>query len=166
MKKLISFVTLLFGAIAPIELSIIILFIVMLIDTIVKLISLKVISKKERRPFRDVYTSRMLRKGYIYKGAGYFILSGALFPLDYFMLTPFVNGFLSMFWHGTVIPNSAIFTNALLVIFCIIELSSINENWFDITGNNMFKSVFKTVKAIRRGVESTSSFIKRTKDDI
>lgn len=138
----------------------------MTIDTVVKLISLKVIANKEGRSFRDVFTSRMLRKGYIYKGAGYFILAGALFPLDYFMLTPFLNGCLSECWSGLVIPSAAIFTNFLLVIFSIIELSSINENWFDITGNNIFKSVFKTVKAIRKGVESTSSFIRKTKDDL
>jgi hypothetical protein len=166
MKKIVAFTTLFFGAIAPIELCIIILFFVMIIDTVVKLISLKIISKKEKRPFKDLYASRMLRKGYIYKSAGYFILAGALFPLDYFMLTPFLNGSLSLFWNGISIPNSAIFTNALLVIFSIIELSSINENWFDITGNNIFKSVFKTVKAIRKAVESTSSFIRKTKDDL
>jgi hypothetical protein len=165
-KKIFTLSTFLLGVVAPIELCIIILLAIMSVDTIVKVISLKVISKREGRPFRDLFKSSMLRKGYIYKGAGYFLFAGAVFPLDYFMLTPFLNGSLSFFWPGVAIPSAAIFTNFLLVIFTIIELASINENWFDMTGNNMLKSVFRTVKAIRKGIESTTSFIRKTKDDL
>ena len=163
MKKILTFFTIFLGLIAPIELCIIILMGIMGIDTLVKLISIKVTCKKDNRYFRDVFKSRMLRQGYIYKGAGYLIFAGAIYPLDYFMLTPFVELSTKLIGWSVVIPTKAIFTNLLLVIFSIIELSSINENWFDITGNNILKSVFKTVKNIRYGVESTVSFIRKTK---
>ena len=40
----------------------------------------------------------------------------------------------------------------------------INENWFDLTGNNIFKSVFKVVKTIRGGIEKVSDTYKNIKD--
>jgi hypothetical protein len=48
----------------------------------------------------------------------------------------------------------------------LIEVSSINENWIDITGNNMLSKVFAMVKKIRGGIQETTSFIKNTKDEI
>ena len=139
---------------------------IMGLDTIVKVISLKIISKREERLFRDVFKSKMLRKGYIYKGAGYFLFAGAIFPLDYYMLTPFLEGLIKFLSWNLIIPTTAVFTNLLLIIFCIIEIASINENWFDISGNNIFKSVYNTVKMIRGGIESTVSFVKNTKNDL
>ena len=97
MKKITA---VLLGALAvfsPIELSIIVLMFMIFIDTLVKMISLKKLANAEERKFFEVFSSKMLRHGYIYKSAGYFILALALFPLDYFFLTPF-------FWDGQEAP--------------------------------------------------------------
>jgi hypothetical protein len=106
----------------------------------------------------------LLRRGYIFKGAGYYIFAGAVFPLDYYGFTPFVQGLLKATGYSITIPTQAIFTNALLYIFAIIELSSINENWFDLTGNNIFKSVLRVVKTIRGSLEKISDTYKNIKD--
>lgn len=149
---------------APIQFSAICLMTIIFIDTLVKLISLKTIAIETKRPYRDVFKSKLLRRGYIFKAAGYFFLAGPLFPLDYFVLTPFVQGSLNALGYAIQMPTAAIFTNLLLIIFCLIELASINENWFDITGNNMLKSVFTTVKKIRAGVENVSDLYKNIKN--
>jgi hypothetical protein len=62
------------------------------------------------------------------------------------------------------IPTTALFTNMLLCIFAIMELSSINENWFDISGNNIFKSVFSIVRKIRSTVSKVSDTWKDIKN--
>jgi hypothetical protein len=138
----------------------------MIIDTCVKLVSLKRIANKEERPFRDVFKSSMLRKGYIYKGAGYLIFAVALFPIDFYALTPFIDGSIKYFGMAIELPTKAICTNFLLIIFCLIELSSINENYFDITGNNIMKSVWSMTKKIRTIIQGFTGFIKETKDDL
>jgi hypothetical protein len=138
----------------------------MIIDTCVKLVSLKRIANKEERPFRDVFKSSMLRKGYIYKGAGYLLFAVALFPIDFYALTPFIDGSIKYFGLDIVLPTKAICTNFLLIIFCLIELSSINENYFDITGNNIMKSVWSMTKKIRTIIQGFTGFIKETKDDL
>jgi len=165
MKTKITLFTLsLFSFFAPIELSAILLMFIILVDTIVKLISLKKIACDEGRKYKDVFKSKLLRRGYIFKGAGYYIFAGAVFPLDYYGFTPFVQGLLKATGYSITIPTQAIFTNALLYIFAIIELSSINENWFDLTGNNIFRGVFRVVKAIRGGIQKVSDTYKNIKE--
>lgn len=149
---------------APVELAIISLFTMIFIDTIVKLISLRTLAKEEKKTYREVFRSKMLRRGYIFKAAGYAFLAGPLFPLDFYILTPFVQGTIKALGYSFTIPTQAIFTNGLLIIFCLIEFASINENWFDLTGNNMLRSVFKTVKSIRRSVQSISDLYKNVKN--
>jgi len=162
--KLITASLALISFFAPIELLILILMGIIFIDTIVKLISLKIIAKKENRPYRDVFKSRMLRLGYIYKTAGYVFVVLPLFPLDYYGLTPFIYKLIDFLGYGTIDLSKAILTNALLMIFCLMEIASINENWFDITGNNILKTVWQTVKTIRKGIESTVSLYRNTKN--
>lgn len=165
MKTKITLFTLsLFSFFAPIELSAILLMFIILVDTIVKLISLKKIACDEGRKYKDVFKSKLLRRGYVFKGAGYYIFAGAVFPLDYYGFTPFAQSLLKATGYDITIPTQAIFTNALLYIFAIIELSSINENWFDLTGNNIFKSVLRVVKTIRGGLEKVSDTYKNIKD--
>lgn len=149
---------------APVELMAIILMIIIFIDTVVKLISLRKIAKETNRRYRDVFKSRILRQGYVYKALGYYITAGAVFPLDYYALTPFANSALQFFNFSFVIPTPAVFTNILLGIFAIIELASINENWFDITGNNVLKKTCETVKKIKTGLKEASDFYKETKN--
>lgn len=154
----------LFSIFAPIELCSIILMVIIFIDTLVKLISLKKIACTEGKKYRDVFKSKILRRGYIFKAAGYYIFAGALFPLDYYALTPFSNGLIKALGYTFTIPTTALYTNFLLCIFALIELSSINENWFDISGNNMLKSVFSTVKKIRGTIEKVSDTYKNIKN--
>lgn len=165
MKTKITLLTLsIFSFFAPIELCAILLMIIIFIDTIVKLIALKKIACEENRKYRDVFKSKILRRGYVFKAAGYYIFAGALFPLDYYALTPFSTGIIKALGYDFLIPTKAIFTNILLCIFSLIELSSINENWFDITGNNMLKSVFLIVKKVRTGIEKVSDTYKNIKN--
>lgn len=149
---------------APVQVATICLFAMIFIDTIVKLISLRTIAISEKKTYRQIFHSKMLRRGYIFKAAGYAFLAGPLFPLDYYLLTPFVQGVIKAIGYSFTVPTQAIFTNGLLIIFCLIELASINENWFDITGNNMFKSVWKTVVKIRKGVQGISDLYKEVKN--
>ena len=137
---------------------------VIFIDTIVKLVSLKKIACTEGKKYKDVFRSKILRRGYIFKGAGYYLLALAVFPLDYFGFTPFLQSTLKVTGYEIIIPTKAFFTNILLYIFAIIELSSINENWFDLTGNNIFKSVLSVVKTIRGGIEKVSDTYKNIKE--
>jgi hypothetical protein len=65
-----------------------------------------------------------------------------------------------------IVVTKAIFTNLLLIIFCIIELASINENWFDISGNNILKSVKDTVVVLRNSINNVTDFISRTKNNV
>lgn len=162
--KITLFALSIFSFFSPIELSAILLMTVIFIDTIVKLVSLKKIACEEKKTYRQVFKSKVLRRGYIFKGAGYYIFAGAVFPLDYFGFTPFLQQLLKATGYEIIIPTKALFTNALLYIFAIIELSSINENWFDLTGNNIFKSVLSIVKTIREGIEKVSDTYKNIKN--
>ena len=153
-----------FSFFAPIELCAIILMGIIFLDTLVKLISLKKIACVEGRKYKDVFKSKMLRRGYIFKTAGYYILSLAIFPLDFYALTPFTSSVIAGLGYSFTIPTPALFTNMLLCIFGLIELSSINENWFDITGNNILKSVFKVVKKVRSTVTQVSDTYKDVKN--
>lgn len=161
--KLITFLIALTAMWAPVELSAICLFLTIGVDTIVKLISLWYISKREKRPYKDVFKSKMLRRGYIFKLAGYTFVALPLLPLDFYLLTPFVSSILKSTGYD-IILNKALFTNGILIIFTLIEISSINENWFDITGNNMLKAVFTIVKKIRGAVESAASTYRNIKN--
>lgn len=149
---------------APIQIMVMVLMFIIFVDTIVKLISLKKIAKESKRKYRDVFKSRILRQGYIYKSLGYYITAGVVFPLDYYALTPFLNGLLDFTGFSFVIPVPAILTNVLLGIFSLIELASINENWFDITGNNVLNKTFATVKKLRRGLKEVSDTYKDIKN--
>ena len=165
MKEKITLLVVGVGAVfAPVELCAVLLMFVIFIDTVVKLISLKKIACTEKRKYRDVFKSKLLRRGYIFKAAGYYIFAGALFPLDYYALTPFSNGAIKALGYSLTLPTTAIYTNLLLCIFALIELASINENWFDITGNNMLKSVFDIVKKIRGTIEKISDTYKNIKN--
>jgi hypothetical protein len=166
MKKLATIFTLFLGFISPIELSIILLMGAMGVDTIVKLVSLKIQSKRDGRRYMDVFASKMLRKGYILKGSGYLLFALAVFPLDFYMLTPFTKGFMQYLSIEYIVVTKAIFTNILLIIFCIIELASINENWFDISGNNILKSVKETVVILRDAINGVIEFIGGAKNNV
>ena len=161
-SKLTIFLIALSAMWAPVELSAICLFLTIGVDTVVKLISLWYISKREKRPYKDVFKSKMLRRGYMFKLAGYAFVALPLLPLDYYLLTPFVSGLLKSAGYD-IILNKAVFTNGILIIFSLIEISSINENWFDITGNNMLNAVFTIVKKIRAAVESAASTYRNIK---
>lgn len=161
-SKLTIFLIALSAMWAPVELSAICLFLTIGVDTIVKLISLWYISKREKRPYKDVFQSKMLRRGYMFKLAGYAFVALPLLPLDYYLLTPFVSSLLNSAGYD-IILNKAVFTNGILIIFSLIEISSINENWFDITGNNMLKAVFTIVKKIRSAVENAASTYRNIK---
>jgi len=161
-SKLTIFLIALSAMWAPVELSAICLFLTIGVDTIVKLISLWYISKREKRPYKDVFQSKMLRRGYMFKLAGYAFVALPLLPLDYYLLTPFVSSLLNSAGYD-IILNKAVFTNGILIIFSLIEISSINENWFDITGNNMLNAVFTIVKKIRGAVESAASTYRNIK---
>lgn len=161
--KLITFLIALTAMWAPVELSAICLFLTIGVDTVVKLISLWYISKREKRPYKDVFKSKMLRRGYMFKLAGYAFVAIPLLPLDFYLLTPFVSSILKSTGYD-IILNKALFTNGILIIFTLIEISSINENWFDITGNNMLKAVFTIVKKIRGAVESAASTYRNIKN--
>lgn len=161
--KLITSVLALIAFFAPIFLLIIILMGIILVDTIVKLISLKVIARTEGKKYREVFKSKMLRLGYIYKTAGYVFVALPLFPLDYYGLTPFTYKLISFLGYNNIDLSQAIFTNGLLIIFCLIEIASINENWFDISGNNILKTVWQTVKNIRNSIESVVALYKDAK---
>lgn len=165
MKKFISFLAMTLGFFSPIELMIIILMSTILLDTIVKMFSIRKIAIENNRKFRDVFRSKSLREGYIWKSLGYLVIACAIFPLDYYVLTPFVIGAVEYFNVSITIPTQAVFTNLLLVIFCLMEISSINENWYDITGDNMFAKVAKMIKKIRFGFEETYRFIRKTKEE-
>ena len=162
-SKLITFLIALGAMWTPVELSAICLFLAIGVDTIVKLISLRYIAKREKRAYREVFLSKMLRRGYMFKLAGYAFVAIPLLPLDLYLLTPFVSGLLSNLGYD-IILNKAIFTNGILIIFSLIEISSINENWFDITGNNMLKAVFTVVKKIRGAVENVASTYRNMKN--
>lgn len=161
--KLITFLIALSAMWAPVELSAICLFLTIGVDTIVKLISLWYISKREKKPYKAVFKSKMLRRGYMFKLAGYAFVALPLLPLDFYLLTPFVSSILKSTGYD-IILNKALFTNGILIIFTLIEISSINENWFDITGNNMLKAVFTIVKKIRSAVESAASTYRNIKN--
>jgi hypothetical protein len=165
MKTKITLFTLsIFSFFAPIELCAILLMLIIFVDTIVKLISIKKIACTEGKKYKDVFQSKILRRGYIFKAAGYYILALVLFPLDYYALTPFTNGLLKTLNYSFQVLTQAIYTNILLCIFALIEISSINENWFDITGNNMLKSVYDVVKKIRGTIEKVSDTYKDIKN--
>ena len=76
----------------------------------------------------------------------------------------FAQGLINVTGYEIIIPSKAFFTNGLIYIFAIIELSSINENWFDLTGNNIFRGVFRVVKAIRGGIQKVSDTYKNIKE--
>jgi hypothetical protein len=161
-EKITIFIVALTSLLAPVELAVICLMAIIFIDTIVKLISLKYIAKRERRKYRDVFKSKMLRRGYIYKSLGYAFIAVPLFPLDYYVLTPFLDSLLKALEYDIVL-NKAVFTNGILIIFSIIELASINENWFDISGNNVLSRVWVIVKRIRKTVEQTAETYRNIK---
>ena len=165
MKTKLTLVTLsITSFFAPIELMALVLMLIIFVDTVVKLISLKKIAKETNRKYREVFKSRILRQGYVYKALGYYITAGVVFPLDYYALTPFINGLLKFLNFDFVIGVPAILTNILLGIFSIIELASINENWFDSTGNNVLKKTCDTVKKLRKGLKDASDTYKDIKN--
>jgi hypothetical protein len=59
--------------------------------------------------------------------------------------------------------SKALLTNGLLIIFALIELGSINENWIDISGNNLLKGVYVTVLKIKKVIAENVNFFKGIK---
>ena len=47
-----------------------------------------------------------------------------------------------------------------------MEVSSINENWFDISKNNILRSVSNSFNKIRKTIKRITSTYKETKDDV
>jgi hypothetical protein len=151
---------------APIQMLVLILMFVILIDTVVKLISLKKIAQETKRKYKDIFKSKILRHGYLYKTAGYLIIVAVIFPIDYYALTPFISAMLKVFNLQALVMSSALCTNILLAILCLMEVSSINENWFDISKNNILTSVSNSFNKIRKNIKTVTSAYKETKDDV
>lgn len=164
--NIIFFFSAVFSFFAPIQMLVIILMITILIDTVIKLISLKKISKETNRPYREVFKSKLLRQGYLYKTAGYLIMALAIFPIDYYALTPFIHSILKLWNINALINTTAICTNVLLAILCLMEISSINENWFAISKNNILRSVSNSFNKIRKNIKKVTGAYKETKDDV
>ena len=164
--NLILFFATMFSFFAPIQMLVLILMFVILVDTVVKLISLKKIAEETKRKYKDVFKSRILRLGYLYKTAGYFIMVLVIFPIDYYALTPFISAMLKVFNLQALVITPAICTNILLAILCLMEVSSINENWFDISKNNILKSVSNSFNRIKKTIKTVTSAYKDTKDDV
>jgi len=164
--NLIFFFSAMISFFAPIQMLVLILMFVIFVDTIVKLISLKKIAEETKRKYKDVFKSRILRHGYLYKTAGYLIMVAVIFPIDYYALTPFISAMLTVFNLQALVMSSALCTNILLAILCLMEVSSINENWFDISKNNILTSVSNSFNKIRKTVKTVTSAYKETKDDV
>tara|TARA_R110000868_G_scaffold195087_1_gene440811 strand:- start:467 stop:973 length:507 start_codon:yes stop_codon:yes gene_type:complete len=151
---------------APIQILVLILMFIIFVDTVVKLISLNKIAQETNRKYNEVFKSRILRLGYLYKTAGYFIMVAVIFPIDYYALTPFIAAMLKIFNLQALVITPALCTNILLAMLCLMEVSSINENWFDISKNNILKSVSNSFNRIRKTVKTVTSAYKETKDDV
>ena len=164
--NIIFFFSAMLSFFAPIQMLALILMFVILVDTIVKLISIKKIAQETNRKYKDIFRSKILRLGYLYKTAGYFIMVAVIFPIDYYALTPFISAMLKVFNLQALVISPALCTNILLAILCLMEVSSINENWFDISKNNVLTSVSNSFNKIRKNIKSVSSAYKETKDDI
>ena len=164
--NLIFFFSAMFSFFAPIQMLVLILMFTIFVDTVVKLISLNKIAQETNRKYKDVFKSRILRLGYLYKTAGYFIMVLVIFPIDYYALTPFISAMLKVFNLQVLIVSPAICTNILLAILCLMEVSSINENWFDISKNNILKSVSNSFNRIKKTIKTVTSAYKDTKDDV
>lgn len=156
----------------PIAIPSLILMLFICTDTIVKLFALKTIAVKENKRYLDVFQSKTLRKKFILKSLGYLTLIVPIAVLDIYLLTPFLHWVLNYYWQIVMSTQidfiHAMFTNMLLIIFCLMELSSINENWDLLSGNNIFESVKKTIINIRGGISHVVDFIvetKKIKDD-
>lgn len=150
---------------APIQISFLLLALMMLLDTLVKIYSIYKISKTEGRSFWDIFDSSILRKGYLQKGLGYYLFAIAILPLDYFFITPFTKVLLDYAIDYDFSPyiNDALYTNGLLIIFCFIELGSINENWRIVTGNNLFSKVREILVNFKKLVFENINFLKNLK---
>ena len=145
---------------------VLILMFTIFVDTVVKLISLNKIAQETNRKYNEVFKSRILRLGYLYKTAGYFIMVAVIFPIDYYALTPFIAAMLKIFNLQALVITPALCTNILLAMLCLMEVSSINENWFDISKNNILKSVSNSFNRIRKTVKTVTSAYKETKEDV
>lgn len=164
--NLIFFFSAMLSFFAPIQMLVLILMFTIFVDTVVKLISLKKIAEETKRKYKDVFKSRILRLGYLHKTAGYLIMVAVIFPIDYYALTPFISAMLTVFNLQALVMSSALCTNILLAILCLMEVSSINENWFDISKNNILTSVSNSFNKIRKTVKTVTSAYKETKDDV
>ena len=164
--NIIFFFSAMISFFAPIQMLVLILMFVIFVDTIVKLISLKKIAEETKRKYKDVFKSKILRHGYLYKTAGYLIMVAVIFPIDYYALTPFISAMLTVFNLQALVMSSALCTNILLAILCLMEVSSINENWFDLSKNNILTSVSNSFNKIRKTVKTVTSAYKETKDDV
>ena len=164
--NIIFFFSAIFSFFAPIQMLVLILMFTIFVDTVVKLISLNKIAQETNRKYKDVFKSKILRHGYLYKTAGYLIMVAVIFPIDYYALTPFISAMLKVFNLQVLIVSPAICTNILLAILCLMEISSINENWFDISKNNILKSVSNSFNRIKKTIKTVTSAYKDTKDDV
>ena len=164
--NIIFFFSAMLSFFAPIQMLVLILMFTIFVDTVVKLISLNKIAQETNRKYKDVFKSKILRLGYLHKSAGYLIMAAVIFPIDYYALTPFISTMLKVFNLQVLIITPALCTNVLLAILCLMEVSSINENWFDISKNNILKSVSNSFNRIRKTIKTVTSAYKDTKDDV
>lgn len=144
----------------PIQITAILLMFMIFIDTCVKMFSLRKEANSTGRKFKDVFSSKILRQGYLYKAGGYFIFTAAILPFDFYLLSPYVEHLVNLSDYILNVHMQAVFTNLLLLIFCLMELSSINENWYDISGSNMFRRITSIAMKIRESLKTVLSFKK------
>lgn len=166
LNLLILLLTGLMSYFAPIGLTICMLMGFILIDTLVKVFSIFIISRREKRPFFDIFKSKILRAKFILKSFGYFILAVSVAWIDIELITPTIKWVLENFYNGLTIPTEALMANILIIIFCFMELSSINENYNVITRVDLFKKVSKIVIKTRDFIIDVMSFFKNLKTDI
>lgn len=148
---------------APIGITIVILLGFILLDTIVKIASLYAISKREQIRFMDIFLSKTLRVKFVLKSLGYLVLIIPITIMDILVLTPALTIVLEAFFSHIYIPTDALFANILVVIFCGMELYSVNENWDVISNVNLFKRVSEFALKIRRKINTVVEFIQELK---
>lgn len=151
---------------APIATTICALMGFILVDTLTRLISIYFITKRKNRKFEDVFDSKTLRVKFILKSLGYMVLALSVSVIDIKVITPTIKWFLENFYSNITIPTQALASNVLIIIFCFMELSSINENWNMIAKIDLFKSVSKIVVKTRDFIIDVIGFFKSIKSDV
>lgn len=161
--SIILLMTTIISFFAPVGITIGILFGFILLDTLVKIVSLKVLAKRENKSFFDLFLSRTLRTKFILKSMGYLVMAIPVTVLDIYILTPTLKTVTDVFFTNLIIPTDAFFGNILVIIFCAMELYSVNENWNVISKVDLFKKVSQTAIIIREKIGKIIDFIQELK---